>query len=91
MINYFNFKKFNNEYLITNDFGKYQFVSFDTVKKLVNGNENIDDSVLTPLKDNFFIIDESRQAYLDKCTPYIRAAASIPIDWSFYICYDQFL
>ncbi len=74
MINYFNFKKFNNEYLITNDFGKYQFVSFDTVKKLVNGDENIEASVLTSLKDNFFIIGESRQSYLEKCTPYMRAA-----------------
>lgn len=25
MINYFNFKKLNNEYLITNDLGRYLF------------------------------------------------------------------
>ncbi|MBE5837958.1 radical SAM protein [Butyrivibrio sp.] len=76
MINYFNFKKFNDGYLITNDFGKYQFVSFDTVKKLVNGNEDIDEPLYSSLKDNFFIIGESRQAYLEKSTPYMRDAKS---------------
>lgn len=76
MINYFNFKKFNNVYLITNDFGKYQFVSFDTVKKLVNGDEDIDEPILSSLQNNFFIIGKSRQAYLEKCTPYMRDAKS---------------
>lgn len=76
MINYFNFKKFNNDYLITNDFGKYQFVSFDTLKKLVNGDENIDEPLLSSLQDNFFIIGKSRQAYLERCTPYMRDAKS---------------
>ena len=76
MINYFNFKKFNNDYLITNDFGKYQFVSFDILKKLVNGNENLEEPLLSSLQDNFFIIGQSRQAYLEKCTPYMRDAKS---------------
>ena len=76
MINYFNFKKFNDKYLITNDFGKYQFLPFDTVKKLVNGDENIEEPIYSSLKENFFIIGESRQAYLEKCTPYMREAKS---------------
>lgn len=76
MINYFNFKKFNDGYLITNDFGKYQFVTFETVKKLVSGDESIDEPLYSSLKDNFFIIGESRQAYLEKSTPYMRDAKS---------------
>ena len=76
MINYFNFKKFNDKYLITNDFGRYQFVTFDTVKKLVSGNESIDEPLYSELKENFFIIGESRQAYLAKCIPHMRDAKS---------------
>lgn len=77
MINYFNFKKFNNgDYLITNDFGKYLFVPFGVVKKLVNGDENIDEPFYSLLKEHFFIVGESRQAYLEKCTPYMRDAKS---------------
>lgn len=26
MLNYFNFKKFDNQYLLTNDFGRYVFL-----------------------------------------------------------------
>ena len=35
MINYFNFKKLNNEYLITNDSGSFMFISNEELSKLV--------------------------------------------------------
>ncbi|SCY47424.1 His-Xaa-Ser system radical SAM maturase HxsB [Lachnospiraceae bacterium XPB1003] len=76
MINYFNFKKFNDKYLITNDFGRHQFVSFDTLKKLVNGDEELDEHEYSSLKDDFFITGDSQHAYLEKCTPYLRDAKS---------------
>lgn len=35
-LNYFNFKKIKNKYLLTNDFGRYEFVSEEEFKKLVS-------------------------------------------------------
>lgn len=34
-LNYFNFKKFNNKYLLTNDFGNYCFIAENDLKSLV--------------------------------------------------------
>ena len=39
LLNYFNFKKFGRLYLITNDTGKYQFITEDTFKSLIQKNE----------------------------------------------------
>ncbi|WP_051226437.1 His-Xaa-Ser system radical SAM maturase HxsB [Butyrivibrio sp. MC2013] len=73
MINYFNFKRFENDYLITNDFGRYSFVDLPTLKKLIQGNEHeISDSAIQRLSTDFFIIDEPRQSYLEKSIPHIR-------------------
>ena len=36
MINYFNFKKLNNEYLITNDLGRYLFADKKELISLIN-------------------------------------------------------
>ena len=36
MINYFNFKKLNNEYLITNDLGRYLFPYKKELFSLIN-------------------------------------------------------
>ena len=36
MLNYFNFKKWNNDkILITNDFGKYDFLDIDTFFRFI--------------------------------------------------------
>ena len=73
MINYFNFKKFGTEYLITNDLGKYCFVDFNTLKLLVDNNiEAISQEKKDSLKKNFFVTGESRQAYLEDVTPLMR-------------------
>ena len=73
MVNYFNFREFENEYLITNDFGRYQFVDKSSLKALVKGNEEaLDSSIRDELIGKFFITGESRQAYLDKSVPYMR-------------------
>ena len=36
MINYFNFKKLNNEYLITNDLGRHLFADKKELFSLIN-------------------------------------------------------
>ena len=73
MVNYFNFKELENEYLITNDFGRYQFVDKKALKTLVKGDESSLDSALRDdLTEKFFLTGESRQAFLDKSVPYMR-------------------
>ena len=37
-LNYFNFKKLNSKFLLTNDFGKYAFVSEEELKETVSGH-----------------------------------------------------
>ena len=39
MINYFNFKKKDDEYLITNDAGRYLFISQNTFEALTQNKE----------------------------------------------------
>ncbi|WP_051131596.1 His-Xaa-Ser system radical SAM maturase HxsB [Oscillibacter ruminantium] len=71
MLNYFNFKKFGRLYLITNDTGKYQFITEDTFKSLIQKNE-LPEDVYNKLKENFFIYDEHDSVFTEKIKYYIR-------------------
>ena len=42
MINYFNFKRFDDDYLLTNDLGRYMFVSASELKALLKGTVDPD-------------------------------------------------
>lgn len=66
MINYFNFKKLNNEYLLTNDFGKYAFLETKTFMELVVNGTVENQEVNTVLKQNKFIYDKSVQAFVEE-------------------------
>lgn len=57
MFNYFNFKKFNDEYLITNDFGKWMFIDKKTLTSLV-ANRKCDDNIEQKLYNNLFLFDD---------------------------------
>jgi hypothetical protein len=60
MINYFNFKEFENEYLITNDFGRYEFIDKSSLKTLVTGNANaLEPALRESLTEKFFLTGES--------------------------------
>ena len=75
MINYFNFKPFKDKVLITNDMGKYQFVSEETLSAMVN-NSHIEEDVLAQLKDKFFVYDEYDEILAEKAKYYIRDSKS---------------
>lgn len=75
MINYFNFKPFKDKYLITNDMGKYQFVSQETLSSIINDTD-IDEDVLVKLKENFFLFDEYENVLAEKAKYYIRDSKS---------------
>lgn len=71
MINYFNFKKQGNEYLITNDAGRYLFVNEKTFDSLIKNNE-IGQDDYERLKENFFIYDEHENVFTEKMKYSVR-------------------
>ena len=56
MINYFNFSKRDNGYLLTNDFGMYAFVSDNTFDELIHDNVSKDN----PERD--ILIEKDRES-----------------------------
>lgn len=57
-LNYFNFTKKNDKYLITNDLGKYVFLNKEDFNKLTK-KEELDESTKKLLLENSFIYDEN--------------------------------
>ena len=50
--NYFNFKPFGEQYLLTNDFGRYAFLDRDEFKRLIAKEVDPDSPLGTRLKEN---------------------------------------
>ena len=72
MINYFNFKKFDDDYLITNDFGRYMFVSKQELKSLLTGTVDSTSEFGRKAIDRMFWYDGSLQAFSEHTIPYMR-------------------
>ena len=45
MLNYFNFTKFQNVFLITNDFGKYAFLTPDEFKQVLTNKYKLNEKL----------------------------------------------
>lgn len=59
MLNYFNFKKWNNDkILITNDFGKYDFLDIDTFFRFINNKIDENDSIYNELHERLFLLND---------------------------------
>ena len=71
MINYFNFKKFDDKYLLTNDFGKYVFVDEHTFQSILSDGE-LEESEKKILADNFFIFDEHETVFAERVKGHFR-------------------
>ena len=65
MINYFNFKRIRNQYLLTNDLGRYIFVTPDQFRELMKQGTVSDPIIDNRLRKNAFIFDSSVEAFLD--------------------------
>lgn len=72
MIAPFYFKKFKDKILITNDVGKYHFLSIDDFKSFINDNIAKGSNLYNSLKDEYFLFDGSAQNFLEKIKPAIR-------------------
>lgn len=68
MLNYFNFKPFGSQMLVTNDFGKYYFLSQDDFKKLIDGTLPPEDNQYQELKKNFFLYDADVENLLQEAS-----------------------
>lgn len=62
-LNYFNFKQFGNSVLLTNDFGKYVFVSKEDFQKIISKQIIKDSALYKKLIDEKMIYDESNLEY----------------------------
>lgn len=62
-LNYFNFKHFNEHILITNDFGKYAFVSKDDFKNIISKKIDMESELAKMLVEKNMIYDESDLEY----------------------------
>ena len=65
MINYFNFKRIRNQYLLTNDLGRYIFITPDQFRELMEQGTVSDPIIDNRLRKNAFIFDSSVEALLD--------------------------
>lgn len=71
MINYFNFKPFKDQVLITNDTGNFAFLSEDEFKCLLSDNINESDPKYQLLKDRFFIFDDHEEVFVEEIKNYV--------------------
>ncbi len=72
MIGYFNFRQFEDDYLITNDLGRYAFVTEDELAQLVMGRIDSGSDIGKRLCDAGFLLDCSEEEYLTRHVSSLR-------------------
>ena len=65
MINYFNFKRIDDKYLITNDFGHYMFLSPDDFEDFVTEGQVQDPYQSEELYKKKFVYNSSSKSFVD--------------------------
>ena len=68
MINYFNFKKLNGQYLLTNDFGKYAFLTPNDFHELITNGAVTDNKLNDELCRKKFVYTSSLKSFVDNNT-----------------------
>ena len=63
MINYFNFKKYKDKYLITNDFGRYAFLRPDELRQLLTDRLEPDSELFRSLSERYFVYDTDDEGF----------------------------
>jgi len=73
MLNHFNFKRIDqNSVLITNDFGRFCFLSNDEFKNMLGGQIPEESELYTELKNKFFLIDNRAELLSEEAIHAIR-------------------
>lgn len=73
-LNYFNFKRFEDKILLTNDFGNYMFVSLSEFVQIVNKEINLESDVGKELLEKQMIYTETNLEYSSLSKYSIRSA-----------------
>lgn len=64
--NYFNYSKFKDKYLITNDLGRYSFLTKQEMYNLLLNNIQPESGLYQELKDKYFIYDNSDLEFVER-------------------------
>lgn len=62
-LNYFNFKPFGNQFLLTNDFGSYLFVSPGDFKQILTKKVDLNSDLGQRLLEKNMVFDETNLEY----------------------------
>ena len=74
MINYFNFKQFGKCFLITNDLGKYAFISADELSHLIQNEHELSEDKYAELSAKAFITDNPINDFSDMRIEQMRSS-----------------
>ncbi|MFD3158747.1 His-Xaa-Ser system radical SAM maturase HxsB (plasmid) [Haloimpatiens sp. FM7330] len=75
-LNYFNFRKFGQEYLLTNDLGKFIFLKEKDFKKLLHNKLEKNSNIYNELLSNYFIYDTNKEIFIRNTSSKIRKSKS---------------
>ena len=87
---YFNFKKFNNQILMTNDLGKYAFIDSSDLGKVLTGDVDLESPLGKTLLESTMIYDESNIIKV-RLHALINSSNSIFFDANNYISRDEYI
>ena len=73
MINHFNFQKFNDKVLITNDLGKYAFLTAGEFKNFIMDKLDENNECYSILKDRYFLIPDDFSSFAEETVPILRS------------------
>lgn len=76
MLSYFNFRQFGGDYLITNDAGRYQFVTEETLQRMIDGSIDLSSAIGRQLCEKGFLYGKTREEFLDSQKYALRLAKS---------------
>lgn len=76
MIVPFNYKRIGDQYLITNDLGRYAFLTSKEFHEYLNEILSVDSDIYHSLKQNFFLYDSSIEKFIEEIKPHLRSAKS---------------
>ena len=76
MLNHFFFRDFNGKKLITNDFGRYSFLSDIEFNQLLSDEINKESSKYQELKEKFFLYEGNKEVFLQEVRDHARYSRS---------------
>ena len=74
--NFFNFRRYKDRYLLTNDFGRYAFVSKEELNGLIYGNLDENTDIYTELEEKGFIYSTSDNSFINEFRDELRYSKS---------------